>query len=64
MQILLLADGSTTPFYFCLDCGIAQAKPQSRIIGGNDAMYGEFPWQVCRLFFTLKGCIFTQSLLI
>ncbi|GFS63980.1 plasma kallikrein [Trichonephila inaurata madagascariensis] len=26
-------------------CGIAKAKPQSRIIGGNDAMYGEFPWQ-------------------
>ncbi|XP_035211305.1 serine proteinase stubble-like isoform X2 [Stegodyphus dumicola] len=26
-------------------CGITQAKPQSRIIGGNDAMYGEFPWQ-------------------
>ncbi|CAL1279559.1 unnamed protein product [Larinioides sclopetarius] len=26
-------------------CGIPRAKPQSRIIGGNDAMYGEFPWQ-------------------
>jgi V8-like Glu-specific endopeptidase len=26
-------------------CGITQAKPQSRIIGGSDAMYGEFPWQ-------------------
>lgn len=26
-------------------CGIARAKPQSRIIGGQDAMYGEFPWQ-------------------
>ncbi|GFT50742.1 plasma kallikrein [Nephila pilipes] len=26
-------------------CGITKAKPQSRIIGGNDAMYGEFPWQ-------------------
>ncbi|GIY16980.1 plasma kallikrein [Caerostris darwini] len=26
-------------------CGIPRTKPQSRIIGGNDAMYGEFPWQ-------------------
>ena len=27
-------------------CGRPTAKPRSRIIGGQDAYFGEFPWQV------------------
>lgn len=35
------------PYNNRLDCGHRPLKPQARVVGGRNAMFGEWPWQVC-----------------
>jgi hypothetical protein len=30
---------------YCTECGVPRITLQKRIIGGNEAYFGEFPWQ-------------------